>query len=321
MNLGGEDMPNRWSGRSVPDQVRNRGARHHLDQGCLQRPGAIGAHRPFALRPGRRLGGQPCHGVSSLPACAAAAFGGDARPAGGSIRHVGVRRRGASQQCDVVSNDCAPLWPIRPSRSGCIAPSSSCARPPPTRAFSSDSPVDSGYSLDNLAPGIPANFVYHAGTLSWRESSDDDFDYFSVYGSSTNSFGAATLIDYSVAPSLDVSTMIYNYYWVTATDFSGNEGRPAKVSPLTARETIHLIMCSPSRPIPIHSIQRPRFVIRCHHADTCAWRYSTCAASASRHWWIGSTCRFLHGGVAGAQRRGRECELRRIFCAADHAGG
>jgi hypothetical protein len=96
-----------------------------------------------------------------------------------------------------------------------------------------DSPVDSGYSLDNLAPGVPTQFVYNAGLLSWDESSDADFDYFSVYGSATNSFGAATLIDYSVATSLDVSTDLYNYYWVTATDFSGNEGKPAKVSPLT----------------------------------------------------------------------------------------
>jgi hypothetical protein len=96
-----------------------------------------------------------------------------------------------------------------------------------------DSPVDSGYSLDNLAPGIPTNFIYTAGTLAWDESAAADFDYFSVYGSNTDSFGAATLINYSVAPSKDVSTDIYNYYWVTATDFSGNEGKPAKVSPLT----------------------------------------------------------------------------------------
>jgi hypothetical protein len=126
-----------------------------------------------------------------------------------------------------------PPWRTRPSRWGCTAPSSSFAQPLADPRVFFDSPVDSGYSLDNLAPGIPNNFVYSAGALSWDESSDADFDYFSVYGSSTNSFGAATLIHYSVAPSLDVSTDIYNYYWVTATDFSGNEGKPAKVSPLS----------------------------------------------------------------------------------------
>jgi hypothetical protein len=96
-----------------------------------------------------------------------------------------------------------------------------------------DSPVDSGYSLDNLAPGVPGNFAYDTGNLTWNKSSADDFDFFSVYGSNTNSFGAATLIDYTVAPSLDVSADIYDYYWVTATDFSGNEGKPAKANKIT----------------------------------------------------------------------------------------
>ncbi|HKW14747.1 MAG TPA: FlgD immunoglobulin-like domain containing protein, partial [Candidatus Krumholzibacteria bacterium] len=96
-----------------------------------------------------------------------------------------------------------------------------------------DSPVDSGYSLDNLAPGVPSNFAYVAGNLSWDKSGASDFDYFSVYGSSSNSFGAATLINYTVSPALDVTASNYSYYWVTATDFSGNEGKPAKVNKST----------------------------------------------------------------------------------------
>jgi hypothetical protein len=96
-----------------------------------------------------------------------------------------------------------------------------------------DSPPDSGYSKDNLAPGVPLNFVFTAGDLSWNESNDADFDYFTVYGSNTDSFGAATLVDYSVAAALDVTASPYAYYYVTATDFSGNEGKPAKVHALT----------------------------------------------------------------------------------------
>jgi hypothetical protein len=96
-----------------------------------------------------------------------------------------------------------------------------------------DSPVDSGYSLDNLAPGVPSNFAYVSGNLSWDKSNAADFDYFSVYGSSSNSFGAATLIDYTVSPAMDVTASDYSYYWVTATDFSGNEGKPAKVNKTT----------------------------------------------------------------------------------------
>jgi hypothetical protein len=93
-----------------------------------------------------------------------------------------------------------------------------------------DSPPDSGYSLDNLAPGVPTSFAYAAGNLTWDESTATDFDYFSVYGSSTSSFASATFIEYSVAPTVDVSTSPYTYYFVTATDFSGNEGKPAVIN-------------------------------------------------------------------------------------------
>ena len=96
-----------------------------------------------------------------------------------------------------------------------------------------DAPIDSGYSLDNLAPGVPASFAYATGQLSWDESSAADFDYFSVYGSNTNSFGSATLIDYTIATNMDVTASPYVYYFNTATDFSGNEGRPAVVNTLS----------------------------------------------------------------------------------------
>jgi hypothetical protein len=96
-----------------------------------------------------------------------------------------------------------------------------------------DCPVDSGYSLDNLAPGVPGGFAYGAGLLSWNESTAEDFDYFSVYGANTNSFATATLVDYCATPAMDVTTSPYVFYFVTATDFSGNEGKPAVVNTLT----------------------------------------------------------------------------------------
>jgi hypothetical protein len=101
----------------------------------------------------------------------------------------------------------------------------------PSLYFTSEQ--DSGYSLDNLAPGIPGSFLYTAGDLTWDESSAGDFDYFSIYGANTNSFGAATLVDYAVGPTLDVTASPYVYYFVTATDFSGNEGKPAVVNTLS----------------------------------------------------------------------------------------
>jgi hypothetical protein len=96
-----------------------------------------------------------------------------------------------------------------------------------------DSPPDSGYSKDNLAPGVPLNLIYNAGDLTWDESSAADFDFFTVYGANTDNFGAATVVDYSVSPTMSVNASPYAYYFVTATDFSGNEGKPAKVNALS----------------------------------------------------------------------------------------
>ena len=96
-----------------------------------------------------------------------------------------------------------------------------------------DSKADSGYSRDNLAPAVPQNFVFTAGQLSWNESTAKDFDYFTVYGSNADSFGASTVVNYSVSSALNVVASPYVYYYVTATDFSGNEGKPARVNTLS----------------------------------------------------------------------------------------
>ncbi|HXV12843.1 MAG TPA: T9SS type A sorting domain-containing protein, partial [Candidatus Krumholzibacteria bacterium] len=90
-----------------------------------------------------------------------------------------------------------------------------------------DSPTGSGYSLDNLAPGVPTNFAYASSMLSWDESNAADFDYFAVYGSNTNSFASAIVVDYTTGTSMDVSSASYAYFFLTATDFSGNESAPA----------------------------------------------------------------------------------------------
>jgi len=96
-----------------------------------------------------------------------------------------------------------------------------------------DSPPDSGYSKDNLAPGVPGSFAFAAGSLTWSKSTAEDFDYFTVYGSNVNSFGSATLINYTIGLNMNVSASPYTFYYVTATDFSGNEGKPAKVNTLS----------------------------------------------------------------------------------------
>jgi hypothetical protein len=96
-----------------------------------------------------------------------------------------------------------------------------------------DSPVDSGYSKDNLAPAIPSSFVFNSGALTWNESTAEDFDYFTVYGSNTNSFAGAVLVNYTTSTAMNVTASPYTYYFITATDFSGNEGKPAIVNSLS----------------------------------------------------------------------------------------
>jgi hypothetical protein len=98
-----------------------------------------------------------------------------------------------------------------------------------------DSPADSGYSLDNLAPPAPSNLVYAAGALSWDASSAGDFNHFSAYGSALGIFDAsAVLLEQTTDTNLDVSASVYDHYYVTATDHAGNEGPAAGATSLTA---------------------------------------------------------------------------------------
>jgi hypothetical protein len=97
-----------------------------------------------------------------------------------------------------------------------------------------DSPSAQGYSLDNLAPGVPGGLLYGAGALAWDPAAADDFDYFVVYGSGTASFDDAVIIDTTTAPGLDVSSSPYPHYFVTAVDFAGNESGPATADATSA---------------------------------------------------------------------------------------
>jgi parallel beta-helix repeat protein len=95
-----------------------------------------------------------------------------------------------------------------------------------------DSAPDSGYSVDNLAPTAPPGLIMNSATeLAWEEVPDDDFDYYSVYGSALDALDeSATLIGYTIDLSKDITDHVYEYYHVTATDFSGNEGEESSVN-------------------------------------------------------------------------------------------
>lgn len=95
---------------------------------------------------------------------------------------------------------------------------------------------DSGYSIDNIAPQIPEHLIFPSpGLLSWDFSPDDDFAYFSVYGSAHGTFDeTAVLIGNTITPEFDVSRDPYAYYHVTATDDADNESEAASIMSPTA---------------------------------------------------------------------------------------
>lgn len=97
-----------------------------------------------------------------------------------------------------------------------------------------DSLPDSGYSLDNLAPGAPANLAAAAGSVAWDPASEADFDYFTVYGSATPTRNGSEIeLAQTIGTTFDASGLPYAYILVTATDFAGNEGPAASASTAT----------------------------------------------------------------------------------------
>ena len=93
-----------------------------------------------------------------------------------------------------------------------------------------DSAPDSGCSVDNLAPNVPAGFQadYGAGVpaLSWLESEDGDFRFFKIYRGATPDFvpDPANPVHLTVGTAwLDPNGGYDAYYKVSAVDFAGNE--------------------------------------------------------------------------------------------------
>jgi hypothetical protein len=126
-----------------------------------------------------------------------------------------------------------------------------------------DSPADSGYSVDNLVPGIPGSLVFTDGILTWTAPEDPDLDHFTVYGANTGCACRSEQIGRTSQPQMDVSTHHFDTYVVTATDRAGNEGAAASVSltgdtepPGTAR-----ILSISSQPNPFNPTTTIRYTL------------------------------------------------------------
>jgi hypothetical protein len=125
-----------------------------------------------------------------------------------------------------------------------------------------DSPADSGYSVDNLAPGAPM-LVINLSTAGWDASTDEDFDYFTVYCAPD----PGTPIDQAVVVTTTTDTTVVlpdstqnKYVFVTAKDFNGNESEESnrELNPLVTgvddggnvpvRTTLHQNVPNPFNP-------------------------------------------------------------------------
>jgi hypothetical protein len=82
----------------------------------------------------------------------------------------------------------------------------------------------------NTAPTAPTSLVATGkiGRIDYKtnKNPDSDFDHFNLYGSNTNDFTTAVLIDDSRSVRLqqgDLGNAVTRYAWITAVDSSGNE--------------------------------------------------------------------------------------------------
>ncbi len=125
-----------------------------------------------------------------------------------------------------------------------------------------DSAIGTGYSIDNLAPGVPPGLLVEpvpgGSKLTWDESLDADLQYFRIYRGASAGFiiDAGSLVHLTpqltwTDPDADPSEPFYK---VTAVDFNGNEGEPAVVEWTTGIDgaTPSAPVLHPNRPNPFN---------------------------------------------------------------------
>ncbi|MBD3423088.1 MAG: T9SS type A sorting domain-containing protein, partial [Candidatus Latescibacteria bacterium] len=108
-----------------------------------------------------------------------------------------------------------------------------------------DSEPDSGYSVDNLEPGVPGAFMvaYNTGSgneLTWEECEDEDFMCFNIYRSAESGFepGEENLVHSTIDIQwTDTADECWKYHYkISSLDFSGNESEPKGPDEITGIE-------------------------------------------------------------------------------------
>ncbi len=100
--------------------------------------------------------------------------------------------------------------------------------------------MDSGYSIDNLAPAAPTGLMASvmeglAVSLAWNGPVDYDFDFFRVYRLAAVDTAAISLIEISETTFTDTTAEggeSYEY-WLTAVDVNGNESDQSQALSVT----------------------------------------------------------------------------------------
>jgi hypothetical protein len=104
---------------------------------------------------------------------------------------------------------------------------------------------DSGYSVDNIAPGVPLglSIAYNTGsgnTLDWDDSPEEDFQYYRIYRGDSEDFipdpenlAGEIAVSGWTDPEYDGWNVFYR---VTALDHAGNESDPTGAGIVTGDE-------------------------------------------------------------------------------------
>ncbi len=108
-----------------------------------------------------------------------------------------------------------------------------------------DSPPDSGYSIDNLAPNVPEGltvaYAVAGNELAWLEAEDEDFRYFKIYRGTTPDFVPDPEDPVHVTTGtawMDLDGGFDVFYRIAAVDFAGNESEACAPIRLTGAEAV-----------------------------------------------------------------------------------
>jgi len=125
-----------------------------------------------------------------------------------------------------------------------------------------DSHPDSGYSVDNIPPGVPEGFIVQylaeGNTLVWDPSGDEDFQYFKIYRGDADDFEVSdeTLAHQTIDTGwVDTGYGFGWYYKISAVDYAGNEGEataPGYVTGMNVQEVSEKVALFPCVPNPFN---------------------------------------------------------------------